>query len=130
MKHRPSATDTAPPDETTPDVRRMVEDIVGCKWSLGVLDAVKQGIRRPGAMEHHIEGLSKKVLSERLAKLVRYGILERRAFAEVPPRVEYSFTPFGQRLCEVLDRIDELQREWPSVGVAAGVTGTDPGDPR
>jgi DNA-binding HxlR family transcriptional regulator len=130
MKHRPSATDTAPPDETTPDVRRMVEDIVGCKWSLGVLGAVKQGIRRPGAMEHHIEGLSKKVLSERLAKLVRYGILERRAFAEVPPRVEYSFTPFGQRLCEVLDRIDELQREWPSVGAAADTTGTDPGGPR
>jgi DNA-binding HxlR family transcriptional regulator len=130
MKHRPSAADNAAPDETTPGVRRMVEDIVGCKWSLGVLDAVKQGIRRPGAMEHHIEGLSKKVLSERLAKLVRYGILERRAFAEVPPRVEYSFTPFGQRLCEVLDRIDELQREWSSISGAAQATGIDPRGPR
>jgi DNA-binding HxlR family transcriptional regulator len=59
----------------TPHVARMVEDIMGCKWSLAVLGAVRGGVCRPGAMEHAIEGLSKKVLNERLGKLVRYGIL-------------------------------------------------------
>ena len=44
---------------TTPNVARMVEDIVGCKWSLAVLGAVRGGVCRPGAMEHAIEGLSK-----------------------------------------------------------------------
>lgn len=101
------------PDEsaTKPDVSRMVEDIVGCKWSLAVLGTVRGGVCRPGAMEHAIEGLSKKVLNERLTKLVRFGILEKQAFAELPPRVEYHFTAFGDKFCAVLDGIEALQRE-------------------
>ena len=95
----------------SPKVSRMVEDIVGCKWSLAVLGAVRGGVCRPGAMEHAIEGLSKKVLNERLSKLVRFGILEKHAYPEVPPRVEYHFTPFGAKFCGVLDGIDALQRE-------------------
>jgi DNA-binding HxlR family transcriptional regulator len=94
-----------------PTVSRMVEDIVGCKWSLAVLGAVRDGVCRPGAMEHAILGLSKKVLNERLNKLVRFGILEKQAFAELPPRVEYRFTPFGEKFLGVLDGIDALQRE-------------------
>ena len=96
---------------TPPNVSRMVEDIVGCKWSLAVLGAVRGGVCRPGAMEHAIEGLSKKVLNERLSKLVRFGILEKHAFAELPPRVEYRLTPFGNKFCGVLDGIEALQRE-------------------
>ena len=94
-----------------PDVARVVEDIVGCKWSLAVLRAVRGGVCRPGAMEHAIEGVSKKVLNERLSKLVRFGILDKQAFAELPPRVEYRLTPFGNKFCGVLDGIDALQRE-------------------
>ena len=96
---------------TPPKVARMVEDIVGCKWSLAVLGAVRGGICRPGAMEHAIDGLSKKVLNERLAKLVRFGILDKHAYAEMPPRVEYRLTAFGDRFCGLLDGIDALQRE-------------------
>ncbi len=80
------------------NVARMVEDIVGCKWSLAVLGAVRGGVCRPGAMEHAIEGLSKKVLNERLSKLVRFGILEKQAYPEMPPRVEYRFTPFWRQV--------------------------------
>jgi DNA-binding HxlR family transcriptional regulator len=96
---------------TPPKVSRMVEDIVGCKWSLAVLGAVRGGVCRPGAMEHAIDGLSKKVLNERLAKLVRFGILDKQAYAEMPPRVEYRLTAFGDRFCGLLDGIDALQRE-------------------
>lgn len=93
-------------------VARMVEDIVGCKWSLAVLGAVRGGVMRPGALEHHIAGLSRKVLSERLAKLVRYGILERRSYPELPPRVEYRLTAFGGKFCALLEHIEQLQREF------------------
>ncbi len=96
---------------TPPKVARMVEDIVGCKWSLAVLGAVRGGVCRPGAMEHAIDGLSKKVLNERLAKLVRFGILDKHAYPEMPPRVEYRLTAFGDRFCGLLDGIDALQRE-------------------
>jgi len=89
----------------------MVEDVIGCKWSLAVLAQVRGGVHRPGAMEHAIAGLSKKVLNERLAKLVRYGILAKESFAELPPRVEYRLTPFGRRFCALLDDVEALQRE-------------------
>jgi DNA-binding HxlR family transcriptional regulator len=98
-------------DAAAPDVARMVEDVVGCKWSLAVLGAVRGGVNRPGAIEHAIAGLSKKVLNERLSKLVRFGVLERQAFAELPPRVEYRLTSFGHDFCALLDGIEALQRK-------------------
>ncbi len=88
---------------------RMVEDIIGCKWSLTVIDLVRRGVNRPGAMEHAIEGLTAKVLNERLRKLVRYGIVARQSYPEIPPRVEYRLTEFGQRFVGVLDRINALK---------------------
>jgi DNA-binding HxlR family transcriptional regulator len=101
----------------TPDVAGMVEDIVGCKWSLGVLAQIRQGVVRPGAMEHALPGLSTKVLNERLRKLVRYGIVARHAYPEVPPRVEYRLTRFGQKFTKLIDGVDALQRELESDAV-------------
>jgi DNA-binding HxlR family transcriptional regulator len=90
---------------------RMVEDIVGCKWSLTVLALVRDGVNRPGAMEHAVPGLSAKVLNERLRKLQRFGILAKTSYPEVPPRVEYSLTPFGGKFVAVLDDIERLEQE-------------------
>lgn len=94
-----------------PTVAGMVEDIVGCKWSLAVLGRIRSGIVRPGAMEHALPGLSTKVLNERLRKLARFGIVARHAYPEVPPRVEYRLTPFGEKFSALLDDIERLQRE-------------------
>jgi len=113
MHDSPPASSDASDAPDTPPVARMVEDIVGCKWSLTVIGAVRRGVCRPGALEHSIDGLSKKVLNERLAKLVRYGILDKRSYAEVPPRVEYRITPFGEKFGDLLDGIAALQRELP-----------------
>ena len=111
MHDNPHASTDVNDAPDTPPVARMVEDIVGCKWSLAVIGAVRSGVCRPGALEHNIDGLSKKVLNERLAKLVRYGILDKRSYAEMPPRVEYRITPFGEKFCGLLDGIEALQRE-------------------
>ena len=87
---------------------RMVEDIVGCKCSLTVLGLVADGVSRPGAMQRRVPGLTAKVLNERLRKLLRFGIIERHVFAEVPPRVEYTLTDFGRRFDGVLREIAKL----------------------
>lgn len=96
----------------------MMEEVLGCKWTLSILQAVRRGIHRPGAIERSIDGLSKKVLNERLRKLVRFGILERRAYPEIPPRVEYRLTPFGRRFVSVLDAVARLDRELARVPLA------------
>lgn len=99
-----------PRREGTRAVHGMVEDSVGCKWSLTVLDLVRQGVQRPGAMERSVPGLSTKVLNERLRKLQRYGLLEKRSYPELPPRVEYALTAFGHRFAVILEHIDDVQR--------------------
>ena len=98
----------SPPHQTS--VTEMFESCIGCKWSLHVLAQIRKGVRRPGELERSAAGLTAKVLNERLSKLGRFGIIERRAFAEIPPRVEYSLTPFGQKFVKVLDQIDALKR--------------------
>ncbi|MBL8516069.1 MAG: helix-turn-helix transcriptional regulator [Betaproteobacteria bacterium] len=87
----------------------MLESIIGCKWSLTVLSLVRQGVRRPGEMEHAIDGLSAKVLNERLVKLMRFGVLAKETFPEIPPRVEYRLTPFGEEFVKLVDEVDALQ---------------------
>ena len=89
----------------------MVEAIFGCKWSLTVFKLLDDGIKRPGEMVRRVEGLSTKVLNQCLRKNVAFGILERKAFPEIPPRVEYAITPFGRKFVRVLDELRKLQQE-------------------
>ncbi len=89
----------------------MVEYVVGCKWSIRILTLISQGVDRPGAMTKSIHGLTTKVQSDCLRKMVGFGILEKVSYPEVPPRVEYKLTEFGEKFMEVLDAVTELQRE-------------------
>ena len=90
---------------------RMVETIYGCKWSLTVYQLLTNGIKRPGEMVRSVEGLTTKVLNECLRKNVAFGIIERIAYNEIPPRVEYVVTPFGRKFIRILDDLDKLQKE-------------------
>ena len=82
-----------------------------CKWSLSVIGLIREGTNRPGAMERSVEGLTTKVLNERLRKLVRFGVLEKTIFPEIPPRVEYELTAFGKKFIGILDAIEELEED-------------------
>ncbi|MCL6608724.1 MAG: helix-turn-helix transcriptional regulator [Geminicoccaceae bacterium] len=100
--------------------RGRLAEVVGCKWSVEVLRAVRDGVRRPGALERAIPGISTKVLNERLAKLARLGLVLRTAYPEVSPRVEYTLTPAGERLCRLLGELDRLEAELRDAPQPAG----------
>ncbi len=89
----------------------MVETIYGCKWSLTVYQLLANGINRPGEMVRSVEGLSTKVLNECLKRNVEFGILNKQMFNELPPRVEYQVTPFGEKFLLILDQLESLQNE-------------------
>lgn len=89
----------------------MVETIYGCKWSLTVYQLLANGINRPGEMVRAVEGLSTKVLNECLRKNVEFGILDKVVFNELPPRVEYHVTPFGEKFLRILEELEKLQQE-------------------
>ncbi|MFD0739805.1 winged helix-turn-helix transcriptional regulator [Lysobacter koreensis] len=96
--------------DPTQRVYRCLEDVIGCKWSVSVLLALHDGVRRPGELVRHIPGLSTKVLNERLRKLGHYGLIEQHRYPEVPPRTEYTLTAFGQALLALVGQIRELDR--------------------
>ncbi len=89
----------------------MVESIVGCKWSLRVLEMIQSNICRPGEMQRQTPGLSAKVLNERLSKLMRFGIIQKTIHPVVPPHVDYQLTDFGEKFSLLLKNIEELQEE-------------------
>jgi len=87
---------------------RIFESILACKWSLTVYQLLAHGINRPGAMVKSVEGLSTKVLNDCLKRNVEFGILERLAYNEVPPRVEYRTTALGDRFIAILSQLEDL----------------------
>ena len=91
-------------------VAMMVEEIVGCKWSMRLLELVAGGCSRPGALLRACSGLSAKVMNERLRKMIRFGIIRRIVFGERPPlEVQYELTPFGNRFKGIIQEVRRLQ---------------------
>ena len=92
-------------------VELLLEEVIGCRWTISVLGAVAKGVRRPGALERHIEGISAKVLADRLRHFTRAGLFERVQFPEIPPRVEYRLTDYGMKFMRLLNEVERLQAE-------------------
>jgi DNA-binding HxlR family transcriptional regulator len=77
---------------------RLVLDLVAGKWSVDVLYLLASGTRRYSEVFYEVGEISKKTLTQTLRALERDGLIARRVYAEVPPRVEYSLTPLGWSL--------------------------------
>jgi DNA-binding HxlR family transcriptional regulator len=96
---------------------RRLEEVVGCKWSSAVVAAIGRGVRRPGALVRYIPGISKKVLQERLRKLLAYGLVTRTEFnTDKLPHVEYRLTRAGAKLAAMLEKLRALQQELDATG--------------
>ena len=103
--------DTANATPAPVPVASMVESIVGCKWSIRLLQLCAEGNHRPSALLRACTGLSAKVMNERLRKMTRFGIMHRTVHGEKPPvEVEYRLTPFGRRFMGILEEVQRLQQ--------------------
>ncbi|GAB1489868.1 hypothetical protein MASR2M8_23250 [Opitutaceae bacterium] len=106
-----------------------LEDVVGCKWSAAVVGALQRGISRPGKLERYIPGISTKVLTERLRKLLDYGLITREDRSGPALHVEYRLTPTGQKLADIIEQLHALQAEHDPAGTSAGLP-TPAGTPK
>ncbi len=89
-----------------------VRELLCCKWTMAILDAIAHGVNRPGRLERTLPGLTTKVLNERIHKLERYALIRKRVYPEVPPRVEYELTERGKRFMQLVDTIRAFTEEW------------------
>ena len=86
--------------------------LIANKWTLLVLAALTQSSKRTSELQKQIEGISPKMLNETLKKLMSYGMVKRKIYPEVPPRVEYSLTKFGISTATPLAVLAEWSAIW------------------
>lgn len=79
--------------------------LVGSKWKLLIMRNLFVRPWRFNELKNNLTGISQKVLTDSLRAMEADGIISRRAFAEVPPRVEYSLTDLGQSMKPILDSL-------------------------
>lgn len=85
---------------------RQALDLISDRWTLIVVKALAEGIQRYGALHRAIEGISQKMLTQTLRSLERDGLVRRTVYPVVPPKVEYTLTPLGETLIDLLVAID------------------------
>lgn len=86
--------------------------IVSGKWTLLLLRDLADGPRRFSALQRSLAGISPGTLSVRLRSLEEEGIIKRREFPEMPPRVEYRLTPKGEDLVPIVDAMRSYGAVW------------------
>ncbi|MFI9582568.1 winged helix-turn-helix transcriptional regulator [Streptomyces sp. NPDC052236] len=82
---------------------RITFDLLSNTWNGVTLWALRDGPRRHGELRERIGGISAKVLTETLRRLEYNGLVERSAYAEAPPRVDYALTALGRTLLEPIE---------------------------
>ena len=88
--------------------------LIGNKWKLLIIRNLLADSQRFTDFLKTIPGLSKKVLTDNLRALEEDGLIERKVFAEVPPRVEYSLSDLGKTLKPILDAMFEWGTDYKS----------------
>lgn len=87
-------------------------EVISGKWTLLVIRDLAAGSCRFCELERSLEGISPRTLSLRLRALEEEGIVERRTFPEVPPRVEYVLTEKGEALVPLIDDMRNYGKRW------------------
>lgn len=96
-------------DEAECPITATVE-LIGGKWKTIILYYLSFGTKRFGEIDVRIPGLSRKVLTEQLKELERDGLIARKYYKEIPPRVEYSLTELGKSLSLVFTEMEKWGR--------------------
>ncbi|MDQ3658010.1 MAG: helix-turn-helix transcriptional regulator [Chloroflexota bacterium] len=87
-------------------------ELIGNKWTPLIIRDLVKGEKRFSELERSLRGISPKTLSERLKKLEDAQVVNRRCYAEVPPRVEYTLTEKGIALLPVIDSMRAYGATW------------------
>ena len=79
--------------------------LIGDKWKVLILRDLLPGTKRFGELKKSVGNVSQKVLTAQLRDMEENGLVNRKVYAEVPPRVEYSLSEYGNTLGDILDRL-------------------------
>jgi DNA-binding HxlR family transcriptional regulator len=117
MSHMPGQADRLPAADvySARCPSRVALALIADKWAVLVAGCLVDGPKRHSWLRQRIGGISGKMLTRTLRELERAGLVERRIFPEVPPRVEYSLTPKGMAIVPLIEDMRRYGREWLGV---------------
>jgi DNA-binding HxlR family transcriptional regulator len=98
-------------EQFCPSFQHAVE-LLGKRWMGLILKVLLAGPQRFSAIAEQIEGVSDRMLSERLKEFEAEGVIERRVYPETPVRIEYRLTEKGQALGVVIEAIATWSHQW------------------
>lgn len=80
---------------------------IGGKWKPVIIHLIRKDCNRFGMLQRALPDISKQMLTQQLRELEEDGLLERKIFAEIPPRVEYYLTDYGRSLLPIIDMMSD-----------------------
>jgi DNA-binding HxlR family transcriptional regulator len=86
--------------------------LVGDVWTLLIVKSLLHGPKRFNQIKDNIPEITSRTLSARLKILVDQSIVDRKQFAEIPPRVEYSLTEMGKDLEKIVEEVEAFGNRW------------------
>lgn len=86
--------------------------LMGDKWKVMIIRDLLEGTRRFGELKKSVTGITQKVLTSNLRAMEENGLLTRKVYAEVPPKVEYTLTETGYSLKPILDAMVKWGTEY------------------
>lgn len=86
--------------------------MLGCRWKVLIIRELLNGTRRFGELKKAVTGITQKVLTAKLREMEELGLLERKVYPQIPPKVEYTLTDIGYSLRPVLDSLKEWGKDY------------------
>ncbi len=88
---------------------------IGGKWKIAILYVLREDVLRFNEIQKALPKVTQKMLTQQLRELERDGLITRKVYAEVPPKVEYSINPIAKKLEPILDSLCEWGAEYKAL---------------
>lgn len=86
--------------------------MLGCKWKVLIIRELLTGTKRFGELKKAVTGITQKVLTSKLREMEELGLLERKIYPQIPPKVEYTLTDIGYSLRPVLESLKDWGKDY------------------
>lgn len=86
--------------------------MLGCKWKVLIIRELLIGTKRFGELKKAVTGITQKVLTSKLREMEELGLLERKIYPQIPPKVEYTLTDIGYSLRPVLESLKDWGKDY------------------
>ena len=100
--------------KTDKTLTEIVFDVIGDRWKVKIVESLLDGTQRFGELKKSVGNITQKVLTSNLRKLEEHGLLIRKVYAQIPPKVEYRLTALGKKLKPMIDSMIEWGTEYTS----------------